>query len=236
MSNIDEQRARLYDLIYSGKDYGGECSRLRRVLHENGVAEGGALLEAACGTGNYLKHLRRWFDVEGFDISEQMLDRARQKLPEVELFQADMFDFEPERKYDAVVCPFSSISYAESTVQLEKAAANFRRALRPGGILVVEPWLGPGETPVGRPSMKTYEDDELKVCRQFVSQQEGRRATLDFHWLVAEWDKGVDYFISRLVAYLYTEEEYRTALTNAGFDVEYDPEGLSGRGLYIAER
>lgn len=228
------RRARLYDLIYAGKDYAGEAAALGERLADHGVRQGASVLEAACGTGSYVEHLAGCYEMSGFDISAEMLEIARKKLPEVELFEADMFDFVAEKTYDAVLCLFSSISYAESLDQLEQAAHNFYSALRPGGVLVVEPWIGPGEVAAGRPSMKTYEDEDIKVCRQFVSKEEGRKAVLDFHWMVAERGKDVEYFTSQLVAYLYSPEEYRGALEQAGFEVVYDADGLSGRGLYVA--
>jgi hypothetical protein len=82
--------------------------------------------------------------------------------------------------------------------------------------------------------MKTYEDENIKIARQFVSRSEGRRAVLDFHWLVAERDGAVDYFTSQVVAYLYTTGEYQQAIESAGFDVTYNAKGLTGRGLFVA--
>ncbi|QDG53958.1 class I SAM-dependent methyltransferase [Persicimonas caeni] len=230
------RRAWLYDLIYDGKDYASEVERLRQILSDHGVESGASVLEAACGTGNYLEHLVNFYDSSGFDISADMLALARHKVAEVELFEADMFAFTPKKTYDAVLCLFSSLSYADSLAQLERAARNFYEALRPGGVLVVEPWIGPGDAEPGRPFMKTYQDDDIKVCRQFVSKEEGRRATLDFHWLVAERGEDVEYFTTQLVAYLYSATEYRQALEDAGFEVVYDSNGVSGRGLFVARR
>lgn len=230
------RRAWLYDLIYAGKDYASEAKALRELLGEHGVGDGASVLEAACGTGCYLEHLDAWYEVAGFDISPEMLELAREKLRGVELFEADMFRFDAEQTYDAVACLFSSISYAASLDELEAGARNFYRALRPGGVLVVEPWIGPDDFAGGRPSMKVYEDEDIKVCRQFVSKRQGRKTVLDFHWLVAERDKEVESFTSQLVAYLYSPAEYRAALEQAGFEVTYDTHGLSGRGLFVARR
>jgi daunosaminyl-N,N-dimethyltransferase/N-dimethyltransferase len=228
------ERARLYDLIYSEKDYAAEAALLCSILSEHGVRSGDSILEAACGTGNYLEPLAEHYEVTGFDISPDMLELGRSKLPNADFFEADMFAFEADRPYDAVLCLFSSLSYAESLKQLEQAAQNFHESLRTGGVLIVEPWLSPGEAAPGRPSMKTYEDENIKIARQFVSRSEGRRAVLDFHWLVAERDGAVDYFTSQVVAYLYTTGEYQQAIESAGFDVTYNAKGLTGRGLFVA--
>lgn len=230
------RRAWLYDLIYSNKDYAAESRALHQLLAEHGVEDGAAVLEAACGTGNYLEHLHKYYDAAGFDLSAEMVAIARAKLPDAKLFTADMVDFTTARPYDALLCLFSSISYVDSLGKLTQTAQTFGRALRPGGVVIVEPWVGPDDYKEGRPSMKTYADDTIKVCRQFVGQREGRRATLEFHWLVAQREREVDYFTEKLVAYLYTVDEYRAAFEAAGFAVSYDPEGLNGRGLFVGVR
>jgi daunosaminyl-N,N-dimethyltransferase/N-dimethyltransferase len=227
------RRAWLYDLIYAEKDYAGEANVLRDVLRQHGVHDGNAVLEAACGTGNFVEHLDQWYEVAGFDLSPAMLDIARKKVPHVDLFEADMVEVDVDREYDAVLCLFSSISYIETIDGLVAAAERFRRALRPGGVVVIEPWIGPEHFQAGRPSMKTYASDDLKICRQAVGKREGREATLDFHWLVARRDGEVEHFTDRLVAYLYGTREYRAAFEAAGLSVAYLDQGLCGRGLFV---
>ena len=68
--------AELYDLIYHSKDYEAESRKLYEVLQAEGVPEGATVLEAACGTGAYLEHLRHRYDVSGFDLSPQMVELA----------------------------------------------------------------------------------------------------------------------------------------------------------------
>src|SRR5690554_7458013 len=78
------RRAWLYDLIYSNKDYAAESRALHQLLAEHGVEDGAAVLEAACGTGNYLEHLHKYYDAAGFDLSAEMVAIARAKLPRSE--------------------------------------------------------------------------------------------------------------------------------------------------------
>jgi ubiquinone/menaquinone biosynthesis C-methylase UbiE len=107
-------RAILYDLIYHWKDYTKEARRVRDLLHAEDIRDGSRVLEAACGTGTYMQHLGEWFDVAGFDLYDEMLTIAREKLPAgTTLFQADMTDFAVERSFDALLCLFSSIVYVD---------------------------------------------------------------------------------------------------------------------------
>jgi hypothetical protein len=60
----------------------------------------------------------------------------------------------------------------------------------------------------------------------------GHISTLDIHHLVAHGTV-VDQFTEHHELGLFTHKEYLNAFREAGFTVEHDPVGLTGRGLYI---
>src|SRR5947207_6179295 len=130
--SIYEARADLYDKIYSFKDYRREAERLRAILHDEGVADGARIVDAACGTGAHLACLREWFRVSGFDKNPAMLAVARRKLADVPLAEADLRDFELAEQVEAVLCLFSSIGYLHEEADLRQTAGAFARALVPG--------------------------------------------------------------------------------------------------------
>jgi SAM-dependent methyltransferase len=230
------ERAELYDLLYSFKDYDGESARLRELLRAEGVADGAALLEAACGTGAYLERLQRWYQVSGVDVNAGVLEVARQKLPEVDLLQADMAELTLAEPVDALVCLFSSIGYVFPEERLRQTARSFHAALRPGGVLLVEPWLTPDGIEGGRPSVQTYESEDLKLVRANVTRVEGQRSLFDFHWLVVPRDRPVEHFVEQHELWLCPRETMTAAFEDAGFEVRWDEEGLTGRGLLVGRR
>lgn len=234
---IYRSRAALYDLIYEWKPYADEAVRLREILRAEGFAGGARILEAACGTGRYLEHLRAWFDVAGFDLHDEMLDVARACLAGVPLFRADMADFEVERPFDALLCLFSSIGYLNGPERVAAAAACFARALRPGGLLVVEPWISPDDFHPGYAHMDTYDDDEVKLCRVSVSRREGDRSIIDFHWLAARRGGEVEHFTDRHELWLCPPDRMIEIFRDAGFECRFEPDGLMKmRGLIVGRR
>lgn len=67
-----------------------------------------------------------------------------------------------------------------------------------------------------------------------VSARKGRLAVVDFLYLVGT-HAGVQQFDERQELALFTHDEYRAAFEDAGLTADHDPEGLTGRGLYIAQ-
>ncbi len=229
--------AEFYDKIYSFKPYPEESESLARILREEGIEDGSRLLEAACGTGAFLEHLRQWFHCEGFDLSEAMLHVAREKLPGLPLFRADMRDFGVDEPFDALLCLFSSIGHIQGDEDLLRTYDAFRSALRAGGLLIIEPWIAPEAFRPGTAHMSTYEEDDLKLCRQVVSQVEDGVAVIEMHWLVARTGGEVKHLVETYRMPLVAPQHHLELLAEAGFEARFEEEGLMpDRGLIIAKK
>jgi SAM-dependent methyltransferase len=222
--------ARIYDAVYSWKDYAGEAARVHELVQARkpGAA---TLLDVACGTGTHLAELRGRYRCEGLDLEPELLAVARERLPDVPVHEGDMRDFDLGRRFDVVTCLFGSIGYVLTVEGLEAAVAAMARHLEPGGVLLVEPWLRPeGVKPhVGAVFV---DEPELKIGRVNTIEVEGRISSFDFHFLVGT-PESVEHFVEHHELALFTHEEQLAAFRAAGLEVEHDEEGLMGRGLYI---
>jgi SAM-dependent methyltransferase len=230
------ESAELYDAIYHFKNYARECEQLRELI-DTAVPGARTILDVACGPGNHARLLKQHYAVDGVDLNEDYLRAARLKNPAGNYSRADMAGFDLGRTYDAVTCLFSAIGYLQTVARLESAIAAMARHVRPGGVLIVEPWFTPetwnpggqfihaGEIPRGAGADK--------VCRMSFSGREGNRSVVQMHYLRGRSD-GIEHYSERLELTLFTRDEMTHAFTSAGTDVRYDPEGLIGRGLYIA--
>ena len=83
--------------------------------------------------------------------------------------------------------------------------------------------------------MLTADTPDGKVCRMNLSAKKGSLSIIDFHYLVGS-KSGIIHFTERHELGLFTVEEMKNAFKQVGLKVKYDPEGLTGRGLYIAQR
>lgn len=224
--------ARFYDAIYSFKDYEREAAQVHGFIGQYCRSGGGALLDVACGTGQHLIYLQGWYQAEGLDLDENMLRIARERMPDLPFHHASMVDFKLDRRFDAIACLFSAIGYVKTEARLRQAIATMAGHLRPGGVLLVEPWHGPEAWEVGSLRWLTIDQPDLKIARMSISQREDDVAVLVFHYLVGT-PQAIDYFTERHELGLFTHQHYLDAFQTAGLDVVFDPEGLMGRGMYI---
>ena len=168
----------------------------------------------------------------GLDLDEALLAVARERLPHVTFHYGDMTSFDLGRRFDAVTCLFSSIGYTLTEAKLHEAIATMARHLKPGGVLIVEPWLGPSDWIPGHLHLLTVDEPDVKLSRASVAGLEQDVSVVDFHYLVVT-RAGVEYFTEHHELGLFTPEQYGDAIEAAGLDVVHDEEGLIGRGLYV---
>lgn len=230
--------AQYYDQIYHWKNYAEEAGVLRTILASEGVTDGESLADVSCGTGSHLKHLAEWYSTRGYDSSHEMLQIARRKLPGVELLEQDMAAAAVQPPTSAILCLFSAFGYLLSDASIDRAILNFAAGLRPGGILILEPWLGPDEFRPGTAAMHTFDSPDLKLCRSVVTRREGDVSVLEFHWLIAAaGSPGVDHQIEEHRLRLLPIAELLHRLTRAGFAPSSQHLRLTeDRALVVARR
>lgn len=227
-----KKSAPYYDLLYAGKDYRGEARRLDALIRRYKRSAGTALLDVACGTGGHIAYLKHRYAVEGLDLEPALLAIARRKHPDVRFRRGDMERFDLGRRFDAVICLFSAIGYVTTRSRLHRAVRTMGTHLRPGGVLIIEPWLTPERFEPGRADGIFINHPGLKIARMNTTQRTGRRSTLTFHHLVGQRGQ-ISHFVERHVLGLFTLGEYATALRAAGLRTIVERRGLTGRGLLI---
>ena len=223
--------ARVYDALTAQKDYRRATRALVKAVR--GVAPGArTVLDVGCGTGRHLQYLRDRFDVEGLDLSRQMLAIARKRCPDVRFHQGSLIDFKLSRRFDVVTCLFGSIGYARTLTGLRMAVSSMAHHLRPNGVLVVEPWVTPERFITGRVVFDRVDAGDLKVARMYVTKRRGTVSIFDSHYVVGT-PAGVEHFVERQELGLFTDAQYRAAFQNAGLTVVATGPDLFGYGLYV---
>ena len=224
--------ARVYDALSRHKDYATASLTLRQILHRV-APHATTLLDVACGTGLHLWHLRDHFCVEGLDLSHEMLEIARQRCPGIPLHNGTLTDFRLDGRFDVVTCLFGSIGHCVTVGNLERAIHRMADHLRPGGAVIIEPWITPERFISGRLVCDSVNDPDLRVVRMYVTMCEERVSVFESDYLVGDRN-GVSHFREREELGLFTDDEYRMAFDKASLDVVESDRDLFGYGLYVS--
>ena len=229
--------ASIYDEIFSakGKNWENESQEVSILVERYKRSSGRNLLAVACGTGGHEQYLRRDFAVTGLDIDPEMLVLARKRLPEIEFHCASMVDFKLNKKFDVIICLSSAIGYANTREKLHEAIRTMSEHLVAGGILVVEPWLSPGEFRPGKVFSTFVDQPNLKIARMNTNVVRDNLSIIEFHYLVGT-PQAVEHFTELHELGLYTPDEYLAAFRAAGMETCFEKEGLIGRGVYVGIR
>jgi SAM-dependent methyltransferase len=121
-----------------------------------------------------------------------MLRVARGRLGDLRLIQADVSAAELGGTYDAIVCLFSAIAYAETPDHLADALRNLADHLRPGGVLVVDGWISRADWQAGFVNVDIAERGATKIVRVSHSSTDGDCSVVHFHFVIASPGDGID--------------------------------------------
>lgn len=154
------------------------------------------LLDIGCGTGVFLEAaITAGIDGHGLDAAPEMIEVARRRLGNGRLRLQRMQDIDDENAFD-VICSLSwAVHYCETAADLDNVVRRCRRALRTGGLILlqvandecmtgavnVDHELGPSGEPddtlfIHR--FRPFHDAENRVMADYVYASRGHRELL----------------------------------------------------------
>jgi SAM-dependent methyltransferase len=160
--------AEYYDLLYGDKDYSAEAAYVSRLLRARGGNKN-RVLELGCGTGGHaLEFARLGYQITGVDLSERMLEGARDRCSQVggRFVHGDVRNLRLSERFDCVLSLFHVASYQTSNADIEGMLRTAAVHLEPGGVFIFDFWYGPAVLSV-RPStrIRRLENSRVQVTR-----------------------------------------------------------------------
>lgn len=112
------------------------------------------VLDIGCGPGTFINYTRKkGFDVEGVDLSEEMIKIAKQKNPEGNFKVMDMRKLNyDDASYDSLLAAYSLIHIPSE--EIPSTLRGFNRVLRPNGTLMIIAQKGEPDRIVDEPLKK----------------------------------------------------------------------------------
>jgi dTDP-3-amino-3,6-dideoxy-alpha-D-glucopyranose N,N-dimethyltransferase len=213
-----ELEALVYDVLYFYvKNYCLEALLSHRYIQSFKRSSGRDMLSVACGTGMHDSYFKQWYEIEGIDLSAAQLKVARSHNPAIRYRKADMRDFDMRQQYDVITCMFGSIAYLLDIEEVQAAINQMTKHLKPGGILLLEPWHQPGDPLMGQ-NVQSAETKGLNVQRvnRLIVEGNITKWTM-IYYLIADGVQMKPFTRYHQLA-LYSLEEQIEALERAGLE------------------
>jgi ubiquinone/menaquinone biosynthesis C-methylase UbiE len=234
--------ARTYDLLITTDEI-GDFDFYRDAIHRFGQPA----LELGCGSGRLLvPYVREGLEVDGVDVSTEMLEICRRKLFEqglqAQLFEQAMQALSLDRKYRTIFVPAASIMLL-AVEEAKQALVRFREHLEPGGAVLI-PLILPDEEDF---AVDAAPEGEWRLRRENLDLETGAHvqcwelAHYDFpnqtkyvqcRYEVVHSDHRREEQQYRLRLRWYSQDEFRRMLAEAGFS---EATVLRGHTLEAAE-
>ena len=165
---FNKKYARYYDLFNHEKNYGKECDFVQETFRRFSGTPIKTILDLGCGTGLHDKEFsERGYKITGLDLSEDMIEIAKERNPSSEFVVGDMSNFSLNKKFDAIITMFSAMGYLTENNQIANFFDSVKKHINRGGLLIIDVWNGLGvmhELPTSRE--KTAQIGNLKITRK----------------------------------------------------------------------
>ena len=210
--------SKYYDMMYvNDESYQSEVDSVVSLVKQYKKSSGDMLLDIACG-GAQAAYLQNHFTVTGIDISDEMLEIAKNKVKNALFINADMCDFNVNNQYDVILNLYGSIGQVESLEHMHMAMKCAFKHLKQGGVFVLTPWSTKesfNEALIGR--TKTF--NLSGFCRmETVKRVSGDKIKIDYHHLISD-NLEVTYYKHANFITLFSESEYENSIKQAGFNI-----------------
>ena len=186
----------------------------------------GKILEPGVGTGRILiPLLEKGLDVDGFDVSAEMLDICRnnceQKGLQPKLFEGNMESFTLDTKYEAIIVPTGTFLLLHKRDDSIKALQNFREHLSDGGRLIIDIFLQT-DLSVDNISTRTWQpekDEMITLESKIVDVDHINQHTIS-HNRYEKWRNGelIQTELEQFPLRWYGIEEFKMLLEQVGFE------------------
>ena len=164
------------------KEFGNDYSDTPYIDIFLNYLDGKKVLDIGCGVGNLTKYiLDKGFNVDGIDLSEEMLNIAKSKYDDINFLQMNMKDIILDKKYDGIMLAYSLFHLTKQEV-LEVLPKYYSLLNNKGKMLLILQ-SGKGEQVIDEPLK-----NGLKMFINYYSLEEIREVLEDNNFKILYTD------------------------------------------------
>ncbi len=214
--------ARFYDKIYNKKKYKEEVEFILSIIKKFNI-KGKNILDMACGTGTHAKEFAKaGFKVTGVDLNKEMLEIAKTKAKNCLFLNGKMQSFESKKKFDVILCLFTSINYNKNISDLEETLKRFYKLSNKNGIIIFDLGIIKGEEEnKSGVFINTYVENNLELARinQWKPSKE-KENIFNANSLIFIKENGkLDFGVDEHELGIFSVEEIKNLMEQIGFNV-----------------
>jgi SAM-dependent methyltransferase len=211
----------IWPTISPPEDYVEETEFFSRIIKEKANIDVRSLLHLGCGGGRNDFTFQKHFDVTGVDISEEMLDLAKELNPKSEYIHGDMCSGRLGRKFDSVAA-LDSVNYMKNEEELSQLFRTAHEHLNPGGVFLTVVEESFERFKQNRTISSTHSRGDTQITfieNSYDPNPEDNHFEMTFIYLVR--DKGnLEIHTDSHIWGLFKMETWRRLLKETGFDMQ----------------
>lgn len=216
--------SKIYDeLMTSQFDYGYIFSNIVKICEKYGCNLQ-KTLECGVGSGNLAeKFLESGVSVDGYDLSNEMIDIARDKLEKFEklgklkLFNGDIKSFLNDEKYDLIYSFFDVLNYVNRIEYIESFIKNSHSMMNEKSLLMFDV--------NSEYKLRKYLGNNDFICEEgdifytWKNHLAPRHIDFDINFFVPMGDDNFKRIREKQRQYIYKKEQVVEILENNGFEI-----------------
>lgn len=123
-----------YDIFNKYRNYEREMRFIFRMVNNRK-----RVLDLGCGTGTHMNILENvGYIVDGIDLSENMVELAKSKTKNANVYKANILDYKLDEKYDAIISMHSVFNHLKSYEEFEISVKNSLNHLEHNGVMIID--------------------------------------------------------------------------------------------------
>lgn len=205
-------------LVYDSLMYDIPYKEWVEFIREN--LKGQTVLELGCGTGSITERLSAYYDVTALDLSEDMLDVARQKLMKkgrtARFVKGDMRDFSVHKPMDNAIIVCDGINYLLSEADVKKAFLKVYENIKAGGSFIFDI---SSAYKLKNMADQLFSEDADEVTYIWRNTMENDILSMDITFFVAEDEERYYRFDEKHLQRAHSLEEISLWLNECGFEI-----------------
>lgn len=214
--NIDEFWDVMSHKLFAEKNPAETKKEIDQIIHLTGITPDSHILDLCCGLGRHsLELAKRGFKVTGVDRTVQYLEKAKSEASEkdlsIEFIKDDMRNFKRANYFNAIIIMYTSFGYFEEHNDNMKVLYNSHSSLKKNGFLLIDL--------VGKEILQRKFTERETFELEGITYIEERKvinnwSRIENRWIMLKDNLQKEFNLSH---WLYSENELRKMLTDAGF-------------------